>query len=118
MSKDTNRCLDLIVFQKTSKCYELIFSKDNCALDITGWTIYFTAKKNMKDADVDAVIMKDVTAHFDAIGGRSIIKLSSDDTDIATGSYYFDIKYVDDDNQSEIIISGRLQIRAPVTQRG
>jgi len=116
-TKDS-QCRDIEIFQKVSKAYELRFTKDDCALPITGWTIYFTVKSKLGDADVDAVLSKDITSHFDATNGKTLITLSSTDTNIPVGSYHYDIKYKDDAGESDIILYGRLLIKKPVTQRG
>lgn len=115
--KDSN-CRDISVYRKTSKAFEFIFTKNNCPVDITGYTLYFTAKKKMQDPDGSAVITKDITTHLDASGGRSLINLTDVDTDIDRGSYYYDVKYTDTDDNAHIIMSGRLQIKEPVTTRG
>ena len=115
--KDHN-CRNLKVYQKTTKAFELRFTQDDCPLSIDGWTIYFTAKEKMDDLDTNAVIQKDITSHFDASGGKTLITLSSSDTDIQDKSYYYDIKYVDDQGESDIILHGRLLVSKPVTTRG
>ena len=108
---------DLDIVRTTTKTFEISFTKDGLAQDITGWTIYFTVKKDMKEIDDDAEIQKDVTSHSDAINGKTLIELSSTDTALDAGSYYYDIKYKDDDNNSGILFSGRIRFIQPVTRR-
>jgi len=110
-------CKNLMVPRKTSRGYELIFSKNGMAIDITDWTIYFTAKKRMEDADNDAVIKKDITSHSDPTNGKSLIQLTTDDTDLQ-GSYFFDIKYKDDIGNAGILVDGRILFKETVTSRG
>ena len=107
---------DLEIDRKTTKAYELRFTKNCTPLDITGWIIYFTVKKNMKDSDTIAVIKKDLTIHSDPSNGKTLLELTADDTDLV-GSFYYDIKYQDTTGGKDIIIKGRLKINESVTQR-
>ena len=108
---------NLHVWRKTSKAYELQFTKNNRAIDITGWTIYFTVKSKKSDTDGEALIQKDVTSHSDPTQGITLISLSATETDII-GSKYYDIKIKDDEGNSNIILQGRILFSEVVTQRG
>ena len=68
--------VDLEVSRKTTKVYELRFTvkATGSAEDITGWTIYFTAKTSLKDIDDNAVIKHTITDHIDAVGGKTLIE--------------------------------------------
>lgn len=102
---------NLQIFKNTSKEYELRFSKDNSPLDISGWTIYFTAKINMADVDANAAISKTVTSHVEATNGKTLIELSPTDTDIdPKPKYWYSIDYKDDEGNEEVILHGKLQI--------
>lgn len=111
-------CLPLIVNKKTSKSWELRFKKDGNYTNITDWAIYFTVKSKMTDLDTDAVIKKDITSHTDPEAGKTLISISPSDTDIDVGDYWYDIKYVDDEGNSDIIIKGKLTIKRTITTRG
>ncbi|MDX1371743.1 MAG: hypothetical protein R3321_04700 [Nitrososphaeraceae archaeon] len=113
-----NQCKNLVVYRNTSKAFELVFSKNCQPIDITGWTIYFTAKEKMEDPDSSAIIKKDITAHLDPERGKTLIELEPVDTNITPKSYYYDIKFVDDTGSSGILFTGRLLVREPVTTRG
>ena len=110
---------DLVIMKKTTKIYEIKFKdKDTGAKeDITDWTLYFTVKLNMLDTDVNAKINKDITIHEDAVNGKTVIELSTSDTDLDAGIYYYDIKYKDDEDNVGILFSGRITIVESVTQR-
>jgi hypothetical protein len=110
-------CRDLLIFRKTTKSLELRFKQNEIPRDISGWTIYFTAKKSMEDPDVEAVITKDITSHLDAENGKTLIELDTDDTDLQ-GSYSYDIKYKDIAGNAGILFHGRILFREPVTTRG
>jgi len=105
--------------EKTTRVFELIFRKNGSPVDITGWTIFFTAKTNMSNLDEEAVISKTVTEHSDALQGKTLISLSETDTAITPKSYYYDIKYNDNDSPSNIgiLFNGNLLIEKAVTTR-
>jgi hypothetical protein len=108
---------DLEIVKGTTKLYELQFRKDGVAEDITGWTIFFTAKENMKDADGSAKISKTITTHTDATNGKTQVALTATDTALTAKTYYFDIKYKDDLENINVLFMGRIKIIESVTQR-
>lgn len=110
-------CRNLAIPRKTSKAFELHFTKDNTPCNITGWTIYMTVKQKMEDADDDALIKKDITNHSDPANGITVISLSTADTDLR-GDYPYDIKFKDNYNNAGILFSGRILFRETVTTRG
>jgi hypothetical protein len=69
------------------------------AIDITGYTLFFTVKKNTSQpqntTDADALISKTLTTFSDPTHGIARITLSSTDTSIPAGSYLYDIGYKD-----------------------
>lgn len=107
---------DLEIFQNTTKVYELIIKKLGMTIDITDWIIYFTVKKNMNDKDNDAKIKKDITDHADPTNGKTLIELTTSDTNLI-GSHLYDIKYKDDSGNVGIICNGRIKFIKPVTTR-
>jgi hypothetical protein len=115
MTKNKN----LGIFSQTTKTYELIIkdTEYNRAKDITGWTVYFTCKENMADIDDNAKIKKDITIHSDPTNGKTLIELTASDTNLI-GSYHYDIKYKDDEDNTGILYRGRINFSKPVTIRG
>jgi hypothetical protein len=97
-------CRNLVIFRNTSKSFQR-------------WTVYFTVKEKMEDADVDAKISKDITSHYDATAGKTLISLTASDTNLK-GNYYYDVKYKDDSNNTGILFHGMIKFREPVTVRG
>lgn len=64
--------------------------------DISGGTVFFTVNASSNPADdTAAVISKDVTVHTDPTAGQSRISLSSTDTTIDPGTYYYDVQLKD-----------------------
>lgn len=86
-------------------------------IDITGYTVYFTAKKKLSDPDSDAIIAKEVTDHEDPENGVTNIALSSTETDIEDDIYYWDIQLKDTDDLISSSAYGQMRVRKDVTIR-
>jgi hypothetical protein len=61
---------------------------------LTDTSIFFTVKPkgNSKSDDTDAIISKKITVHTDPTAGKSLLVLSSSDTDIPQGEYVYDFQ--------------------------
>lgn len=105
---------DLEIVKGTTKIYELQFREDGQCVDITDWSVYFTVKENMKDSDANAKINKTVTTHSEPTQGKTLIELTTDDTDIDAGNYYYSIDYKDDEDNQQVLFTGRIRIAEPV----
>ena len=70
---------------------------DGIAINITGYTVYFTVKvlPDGDNNDSEAIIKKDVSSHIDAVNGVTSIVLTADDTNNEDGDYEYDIKIKD-----------------------
>jgi len=108
--------VNLQVFRKTTPSYLLRFTKNGIAKPITGWTIYFTAKVNISDSDDLAKIKYTITAHQDALGGKSLIQFTQADTD-RIGSLHYDIDYKDDEGNVGVLYYGRINFKQKTTNR-
>lgn len=100
---------DLEFFRKGTPSYELIFTKDGAPINITDWTIYLTVKENMVDTDANAKIKRDITTHTDAVNGKSLITLTSTETDLI-GNYYYSFDFKDDEGNEGVLYHGRMKI--------
>ena len=109
-------CKDLEMYRKQTKAYEVVFKKDGQTTDITGWTVYMVIKTKMEDTDVQALLIKKVTSHTDPTGGRTIIELSSSDTDITMGNHYYSIDYKTDEGDEGVLFHGRMRVIEPTLQ--
>lgn len=101
----------LEIFRKGTRGYELSFTKDGVAINITDWTVYFTLKEKTTDLDAAAKINKKLTAHTDATNGKSIIPLISSDTDLEPKSYYYSIDFKDDEGNEGVLYYGSYKIK-------
>jgi len=52
-----------------------ILQSDGTAMDLSGCTVYFTAKKTEQDADSDAYILIEQASHTDAANGETTIDI-------------------------------------------
>jgi len=95
---------------------QLIFTdENNLPIDITGYTIRFTAKEKISDADVDAVFAKVITVHEDAVNGISQLELSKTDTDLDAGSYLFDVQITTDEEEVYTVLEGLINISRDIS---
>lgn len=95
----------------------LTFSDANGAVDITGWTIFFTLKESPSDDDANALITKDVTSHTDPTNGTTAIELDPTDLDIESGRYHYDMQYKDSGGNVETFLKGQFTVLTDVTRR-
>lgn len=88
-------------------------------MDLTGATVYFTAKTDYDDdmTDTSALIKKDITVHDDALNGISRLTLTSDETTIPTGKYKCDVHVKTADGTVIIYEPETLIIEPTVTLR-
>ena len=87
--------------------------------DITGWTIFFTLKRNIADPDSLAILTKDITVHTDPTNGVSQLALSADDTDIYPDTYFYDLKFKTAEGEIAVPddFPGRFEVHDTVTDR-
>ena len=100
-----------------SKRIKLRFTKSGKKENITGWTVYFTAKRYIWQSDDDAAIKKDIVEHTIPLDGETVILLTPDDTkDLEVGSYVFDIKIKTNGNV-HTVTTGSFEVKLGVTRR-
>ena len=90
---------------------------DDVAIDITGWKIYFTVKKDKDDSDDDALITKDWTSHTDPTEGETTLSLSDSDTDIDPGMYICDIQVKKADLSIKTVVVMPFEVHTDITRR-
>lgn len=96
----------------------LAFKDGDDAVDITGWTIYFTLKKNIDNSDEDALIKKETEpAGADAIAGLASIALLDTETNDLAGTYDYDIQSKDDSGLIKTVMKGTFLFEKDVTRR-
>jgi hypothetical protein len=94
-----------------------ITDKNGTAMSLVDKTVFFTVKKNIDDTDEDAVIVKEITNHTNAIGGVTKVTLDHDDTNIEARTYYWDLQIVDINGDTLSIPAQTLEITQDITIR-
>jgi len=110
---------ELIALRGDSFGRKLVIKEDGAATNITGWTIFFTIKKNRNDSDDVALIKKDIgnDEHTDAEHGETRIALLPEETIDLLGKYYYDIQIKKDDGVIITPIISTITFSEDVTQR-
>jgi len=109
--------VDLSVVRGSTPVYELtIVDEDDVAIDITGYTVFFTAKTKTSDDDEDAIISYTITSHYDATSGITLISLTTVDTD-RIGNLYYDIKIKTSASKIFYPLGGTIKFAINITQR-
>jgi len=90
---------------------------DGVAINITGYTVFLTLKRNKYDADAAAAISKTITAHSDPTAGLTVISLTAAETAALNGTYYYDLAYRTGAGVIKTIDSGVFTFKEDTTQR-
>lgn len=86
-------------------------------IDITGWTIFFTAKNVLSEADAAAEVSVNVTSHTSPTGGLTQILASAAAMTIEPGDYFYDIQIKKADGTIFTILSGKLIVETDISVR-
>ena len=93
IDKETNQ---MTIVMKDTASFDIAF--DNYYL-VTGDKVTFTVAKEKESQD--PLIQKELT---EFAGGRARIQLSSDETDLPKGSYYYDIQVDTGDGRIDTVV--------------
>ena len=97
--------------------FALKFKQGGVAKDITGWTIFFTLKRDKDDSDDDAIIEKTVTTHTNPTQGETEFSITDTETDSLQGIYYYDVQYKDTTPNIKTVMIGTMSFEKDVTRR-
>jgi len=103
--------INLELVKKDSKTFEFRLTRNGAAQPINGWFVYFTVKADFNDADVAALITKSYQFpnNSESTNGIGYLALTSSETNIASGEYWYDMKFVDG-SYRETFVRGRLNV--------
>jgi hypothetical protein len=103
--------LNLQIVKKDTKTFTIRLTRSGVAVDISGWYLYFTVKSDFNDDDSSALISKNTLfpTNAESQAGIGYLELSSSETNIAMGEYYYDMKFIDT-NYRETFLRGKLTI--------
>ena len=108
--------MDMEIVRLDTKTIPLKFYTEHGDTDITSWTIFFTMKEKITDADSAAKISKTITVHTNPLAGETEIPLVSADTAQNPGSYIYDVQ-VSYSGEIKTILTGTITILSGVTNR-
>ena len=87
-------------------------------IDISGWVIYFTIKKNRKDSDDNAIYKQDITSHIDPTEGTTRLFIADSITeDWPIGSWYYDLQVKKSDDTIRTVLLNSCEIIEDITRR-
>jgi len=92
--------------------------ENGTAINITGYTVFFTVKSDLTaTTDTGALISKTVTGHSSPTTGQTTVSLTSTDTNLAEGNYYYDFQTKDGSNKISSTDRGTFVVKTDVTRR-
>lgn len=87
-------------------------------VDITGWAIWFTVKNTLSPtSDSTSLIEATVTNHTNPTQGQSSILLSREATDVPNGTYFYDVRVTDEDDDIMSAYYGECVVWPAIGQR-
>jgi hypothetical protein len=108
----------MLIIKRDDSDFELTFKDiDSNPIDLTDGTVFFTVKRNKKDTDENAIIKKHITTFEDPTLGICTLSLSSSDTDILPGDYWFDVQLKDKLGRISSTYAGRMLVKQDITIR-
>jgi hypothetical protein len=87
------------------------------AIDLTDTTVFFTVKKKLSDTDDEALISKTIDTFDDPTTGIMTILISDTETDLKSGSYYYDVQLKDENGYISSISKQRFSVEQDITLR-
>ncbi len=112
--------VDITAFRNDDFSKLMIFDNNGTPLDITGYTISFTIRKNIPATtvvnDEDAIIAKVITSHTAPTEGKTTIVISRDEMNIDLGNYYYDIQMKTSANKVRTVQTGKFIVEFDITR--
>ena|ERR1035437_294321 len=112
--------VDLQLIRGDSASIDFELTDAGSPVDLTGSTVFFTAKPSI-DADASdaaAVISVEVSSHTDPTAGKTSIPLTAADTTVTPGEYFYDIQVKEAGGTTIVSIPYRkLEIVPDITRR-
>lgn len=105
------REINLQLVKKDTKTYTIRLTRNGSAIDISNWSIYFSVKSDWNDLDASAKILKTVLlpSNAESEAGIGYLSLTSDDTDLDIGEFYYDLKLIDT-GYRQTVMRGKLVV--------
>ena len=91
--------------------------KNGDPINITGWTVSFTMKKNTNDGDDDAIYKVDIVNHLPETGSTNLSILKSVTKDWPIGCWSYDIQIEKANGIVRTILLNSAEVIKDVTRR-
>lgn len=103
--------IQAIVFQITDA--------NDAAIDITGYTFFFTVKTKPDDdvTDASAIVKKNWDSHTTPVSGITTLNLTAAEMSIPLGVYYYDVQMQSGANDPVTILSAKFTTIYQITNR-
>jgi hypothetical protein len=103
--------INLQIVSKDTKTYTVRLKRNGIAVNISGWTLTFTAKVDFNNLDAAAVINKTIIfpTNAESVSGIGYLPLTSAETNLTVGEYFYDMKFIDT-GYRETFVRGKLMI--------
>jgi len=112
----TQRDLDPLV-RGDDWTLKLTLTSSGTPLDITGYTFWFTLKSGVDDADPGALQVTATSGSPDAAAGILYINVPKASTDgLTSGTYNYDVQQVDDSNNVQTLLIGKVKVVKDITR--
>lgn len=97
---------------------KLTITENGSAVNITGYTYWFTLKTNIDDADPGALQVSIVASGADAANGIVYITAPNSITNIVAQTYNYDVQQVDTSSPQNIrtVLLGKVKVVKDVTR--
>lgn len=111
--------IDFEIIRGDTESLTVTFVRDGEPVDLTGATVFFTAKPALTNdaGDTTAVIKTEVTDHTDPTEGETVIPLSSTLTNVTPGTYYYDLQVKASNGDLLSIKPRQLKVVGDITRR-
>lgn len=114
---------NLTMYRGDTMSFKLYLKVDDCPVDVTNGTFWFTVKEYINETDGEALIVKttgDGITILNAPLGQILVTLNPGDTNVLyineTTTYYWDLQYQDINGIVQTVFIGRLTIIQDVTR--
>jgi len=108
----------IVVYRGDDWASSLVFAdSEGNLIDITGWTIFLTVKKNKDDSDAQAIITRTIYIPVNPPGSRVTFSIPNTETTLLLGSYFFDYQYKKADGTIQTVTSGVVTFEKDITRR-
>ena len=109
---------NLVVYRGDTFAERLTFTDtDGVAVNITGWTIFFTLKTNKKDTDTLAIISKTITIIPNPELGIYDFVIPASELNTLLGMYYYDFQIKLADGKIYTFMSGSISFIEDISRR-